>query len=1822
MLKYTYTTLLLLLCYCSNAQIQVADASVPPFTPENLITNYFLGDGIKVKSITYEGSKKAVGLFDKGKNAVGIQRGIAMTSGRVDNDISNLNVKGIANAASVNASTDNSLSASDPDIAKLVKPGQAIRDMAKYTITFIPTSDTLRFRYVFASEEYPEFGCSPFNDVFGFFISGPGINGTFQNNGINIALVPGTNLPVSIDNIHPQNPNNASCKPFNQQYYIANNGIKQPVYDGMTKVFTAEAIVIPCQTYTIKLIIADASDGILDSGVFLEEKSFGTGTLEVKPTSVSLDGTVSEGCSAGTVTFSLPKKAEKDYPVDVKIIGTAQNGIDYKTIPTKISIPLGDSVVVVPIVPIDDNILEGTESIGFDVQIDICERDTFWIYIRENNIKKPVLGNDVTICSGDVLQLDATLPVALPPPSIFESKDSAVINTITPFSPNTPATVTSLDVFGVQPLQLQDGMIESVCVNMRHQWIDDIDCYLVAPNGQFIALTTDNGGSGGNGAGLDYYNNTCFSPDAKQSITTGTVPFTGSFQPEDPWSDLWSVKDNPVNGKWSLQLIDDQTGAQGKILDWKITFKPYYQIKYKWSPTDGLSCSDCPNPTAAPTKTTTYIVEATDNYGCPVSDTITVFVKDSIEAPTILCNIVTHNTIQFAWSPVLFAEGYEISIDNGPWIKPDFLTSHKLSNLGLTTTKNIRVRGTGSCGGKIGYGSCTTLNCQSPTPTIDVAKNISCNGKNDGSIQLSASGGLPPYTFKLDNGVSNTTGIFNGLKQGNYVVSITESATCTAVVNIKINEPSPLKFAYAADSVTCFGGDDAAAALDIKGGTTPYTYQWSNGETKDVVFNLKKLNYLVTVTDANNCTIIDSVKVFEPKQITFKKEVTDIKCYSDVDGSARVIPSNGTLPYTYNWNTNQGLQITQKAINLAAGEHFLTITDDKGCAVKTSVIINAASLITIKKQSQNILCFGENNGKASINLSGGTPPYQYAWNDATKSKDTIITKLSPGKYIVTITDKAGCVQSDSVTITQPTKLTTNLVFTNPKCYGIAEGEAEITANGGTLPYFYAWSNGKNNITKVTQLEGDKTYYLTVQDVSKCTVIDTFKITYLDSLAISNTVTPATCNGATNGAIDITVLGGTGTYTYDWTDGKSFSAATKNINNLKSGIYTLKVTDSNNCEKIVSFDITEPNTVKANAAVTDVKCKNDNSGAINLTIQGGTLPYKYVWNNSDTLKDIKNLLAGKYAVTISDAKGCNYPFDFEVKEPVESLSATFNVADTLCFGKTGQIVASAKGGTLPHQYKWQTGATANILPNVLAGNYILTITDANQCVWQDTAKLYGLEQVNLTLSQKTASCYLSSDGEANIVAISYGNKAANTNQFSYSWDNSNAATTTTVSNLVGGKTYSVTATDKRGCRGNASITIDNPAAIEIFEKEKTIPKCFGDANGTISVDGAGGTKPYQFLWDKNANNQTAAIAKDLLSGTYEVTIQDDKGCKNTAKFSLNNPEKLKITLTTKNLDCPQNNSGAASASGSGGATPYSYFWSNKENTNIINNLSAGKYGLTLTDANGCIIDTTANITQPPPLSLQITTTDVDCAGSKDGSLDINVVGGTSPFFFSVNGNNFSTKSQYTSLRANVYDVVVKDKNGCLFDEQVIINEPFPIAIDLGRDTSVNYGDSIQLLPVVKDAVGKVTYQWTPFAPDLLSCETCEKPFASPTNTTFFTLSVKDEKLCTATQMIKVSVNSRFVLLVPTGFTPNDDDKNDRLITHGENATKVLYFTVYDKWGEKVFEQENMPINDEKTGWDGTFRGKKMSSGVYTWYAKVQFITGDIKNFSGTTTLLQE
>lgn len=1269
--------------------LQVTDVVTGPYNPQTLISNVFLGNGVQVNNIQFNGDPRAVGYFSGGNASVGIERGILLTSGFAVNAVDD---------GMTQSSESNTGGSTEASLKSQIPAGQNLEDVAVYTITFIPNSDTLRFRYAFASEEYPEFSCSPFNDVFGFFIQGPGYP-TFTN----IAKIPNTTLPVTINNLHPANSAYPNCPPLNVQYYNDNLGsMQQPVYDGFTDVFIAQAVVTPCQPYTIKLAIADVGDSAYDSGVFLEAKSFGTGSLQVNALSPSADGTMAEGCSQGTFKFTLPELRSQNYNVNFHVFGSAQDGVDYQPIPSTLTIPAGQTTVSLPIIPVEDGFPETIESIGVSVQVDPCNFDTVYLYIRDNILLPPLL-HDTTACLPNTpIQLNATVPTPVPQPPTFSNTTDYNI-------PNGGGPVnSSINVVGVLPAVIGPGVIRSVCMNVNHSWIDEVDAYLIAPSGVVLELTTDNGGDGNN------YTNTCFTPTASTVISfpgpyapASAAPFTGDWLPEGPWTDLYG---QPTNGNWRLRLTDDQPNLNGTLLDWSITFEPTYDVAYKWSPAAGLDCADCPKPIATVAQNTLYNVTATDSYGC----TTTASVNIGIGALAASAAIV---------QPIL-CSGDKGSIQatapgNNTYLWSTGQTTASLNNLG-GGTYTVTVT---SVGANCTATSSVTLVEPGELFATPFPHDVTCFGLSTGTAAVYPSGGTLPYGFQWSN--SMTTDSISGLLPGTYTVTVTDGNGCKEVTSVQVKEPAAIQILTALNrSPSCFGLSDGQLTTYAVGGTTPFVFHWNTGQVNQGITNITAGTYTVTATDGNGCTQVKTESVTEPALLTSFATPEAVKCYGNNTGALHVEGAGGTLPYTAHWSgpagySGSGLNIS----NLFAGTYHVTLTDAHGCTSLADNDVNQPDeLVLSLPEIADTICFLGTNGTATASAIGGITPYSYHWDAGNQNSQTV-AGLASNQYHLTITDANGCTSTAQTFIMQREQLNTYAEAQAPDCHNGLNGTgAVISIFYGATPadiqnFSYSWNTTPTKAgLNVSGLQGGQTYVLTATDDLGCTA--TVSVPVGNPLELEATATgtgDANCYGSATGWASAAAEGGTAPYTWFWTGGNT--PADSVAQGLKAGTYRVTITDSHGCPSTASVSIGEPTELRVSLFPNPVGCFGGSTGSIKATPTGGIPPYQYVWPNGTQTNTIQNLTAGLYTMSVIDAHGCSTPAAAEVKQPAEALSGTAAMQEPHCFGSSdGRIVLTGAGGTPPYRYaldnKTFNGSPIQI--GLKAGNYTPKMIDANGC----------------------------------------------------------------------------------------------------------------------------------------------------------------------------------------------------------------------------------------------------------------------------------------------------------------------------------------------------------------------------------------------------------------------------------------------------------------------------------------------------------------------------
>jgi large repetitive protein len=760
---------------------------------------------------------------------------------------------------------------------------------------------------------------------------------------------------------------------------------------------------------------------------------------------------------------------------------------------------------------------------------------------------------------------------------------------------------------------------------------------------------------------------------------------------------------------------------------------------------------------------------------------------------------------------------------------------------------------------------------------------------------------------------------------------------------------------------------------------------------------------------------------------------------------------------------------------------------------------------------------GINNGKIYIKAENGTAPYTYTWTPNVSSTSSA-TALSAGTYTIVVND-AGCNTSTFIVTLTSTSLTVaGNVIANEPCNGNCVGSANEIITGGAAPFTYLWTLGGQTTATATGLCVG-TYTVSVTDANGCIGTATVTITAPPLLTASITSVNELCNGGNNASATVTAGGGTPAYTYLWTPGNQTNAT---ATGLTVGSYTVTVADNNGCSATAVVVISAPPPLTAAiTASTNVSCNPGNNGTATVTAGGGTPNYTYLWApNGGTNATGTGLSAGIYTVTVTDANGCTATATVTITEPTP-LTATMGIPTNVSCsgGNNGSATVTANGGTPAYTYLWApNGGTNSTGTGLSAGNYTVTVTDANGCTATAAVIITEPNPLTTTISFTQATCNLP-NGSSTVVAT------GGTPAYTYFWI-PNGQTNATATGLSAG-TYSVVVTDAQGCTATATVNVTEPTAVNASITAITEVSCFGGTNASLTVTAIDGTAPYTYLW--NPTGQTNATATGLTAGVYTVSVWDNNGCLVTVIQTVTQPTLLTATISaTTNVSCSGGANGTSNVSAAGGTPNYTYLWVPNGGTDSTGTgLSAGIYTVTVTDANGCMATATVTITAPTPVTANITaTTNVSCNGAADASSTVTPGGGTPGYTYLWTPGN-QTNATATGLSALSYTVTVTDANGCTATATVTITEP-PVLTASATFTqascNLNNG-SATVLPV--GGTAPYIYLWTP--------GNQTNATATGLSANSYTVVVTDAHGCTATATVTVTQPSA-VMATIVGNTP--------------------------------------------------------------------------------------
>ncbi|MBI2967371.1 MAG: T9SS type A sorting domain-containing protein [Bacteroidetes bacterium] len=584
------------------------------------------------------------------------------------------------------------------------------------------------------------------------------------------------------------------------------------------------------------------------------------------------------------------------------------------------------------------------------------------------------------------------------------------------------------------------------------------------------------------------------------------------------------------------------------------------------------------------------------------------------------------------------------------------------------------------------------------------ANNATCFGSCNGDATAAAAGGTPPYTYLWSTG--GTANSVSGLCAGSYSVIVQDNSAGADTVSFAITEPTLLTATATATDVTSCGLQDGSTALTVAGGTTPYSFNWSNGAATEDLLNISGGYYYVVVTDANGCTVTNFANVTQPSALVLSATAADATACNASDGSVDLTVSGGAPPYSFLWSNGA---TTEDLTGVPSGNYSATVKDAVNCQGGISAVVNEPPAFTLSFTSAGVKCSQNCDGSILVTPVGGVAPFTYLWDDNLHQNTALATGLCAGNYSVLVNDANGCVVTGASSVTVPSPLALSITSTDATFCGGADGTASVTVTGGTPPYEFSWSNG-STANSTNNLPGG-IHYVTVLDSNDCVAYGTVTVNDAGGPVISvGTVFNLNCAGVATGAIDISVSGGLPPYTYIWSNAHT----TQDISALMDGVYDVQVTDATGCNATQSVTVTAPPVLTVSVTTVNATC-GSTDGSASLNVSGGVTPYAYQWSVFSTSSTIIGLGAGSYGYTVTDANYCTRTGSAVVSDnggPAVTVDSINHIGcgDSL----TGAIYISVSGGTAPYNYLWSNGETTDDLINIAMGEYSLLVNDSNGC----------------------------------------------------------------------------------------------------------------------------------------------------------------------------------------------------------------------------------------------------------------------------------------------------------------------------------------------------------------------------------------------------------------------------------------------------------------------------------------------------------------------------
>lgn len=776
-----------------------------------------------------------------------------------------------------------------------------------------------------------------------------------------------------------------------------------------------------------------------------------------------------------------------------------------------------------------------------------------------------------------------------------------------------------------------------------------------------------------------------------------------------------------------------------------------------------------------------------------------------------------------------------------------------------------------------------TYNSTNGLPPAPVVASTPATCSSPGSSSISAFNPLITYVFSPIGPFVGVGGIINGMTVGtSYTVYAIENGCNSQVSNPFSNDDiaaPPVAPTLTISPESC----NAASTAAINNYSANYTYSFNPAGPSVIAGGIitnstPGTNYTVTA-DAGGCTSPASLPFSVNAQLPVPTASIS-SAASGCSGSNTTLTASGGTGFVWADGGGNTIGITA-AVTVANGTFTVTVTNASGCSDTETIMVTGPPALVV--QIINLIpvsCNGLSDGQAEADATGGSPPYSFAWSNAENSQ--IATSLAAGTITVTVTDANGCTAAAQNNMTEPLPLSVSISGITPTlCNGSLDGGATATVIGGTAPYSYAWSNAETGSTATQLPAGSQSVIVT--DANNCQANATpFTVTSPAELQATITIqTNISCTGQSDGVLIANANGGTAPFQYAWAGGE----ITQTISNVGAGGFSVTVTDQNACAASANFTLNDPAPlVVTTTLLSDISCFGADDGSATATVSGGNPPYSFLWNNSETTQTATSLPIGNASVVVADAGMCTATSaPISIAEPTALTASATVVSDVSCFGlNDGQLSGNAAGGTAPYQYQWISGPSSPTYNNAPAGNYTLTVSDANNCTANATATVIEPAMIDFTLSGTSTICI----GQQITLTAT---PAFGQPPLVFTWDGSATGSTYDVSPTLS-TDYTVTASDGTCISPAQTISVEvyPPLSLSVLGGPAI---CNGDTSFVEAI-GSGGDGNLTYTWtptlpaSPGPHNVNPAQTND-----YEVTLTD--GCGSP-------PQTAQVTITVNPL----------------------------------------------------------------------------------------------------------------------------------------------------------------------------------------------------------------------------------------------------------------------------------------------------------------------------------